>query len=84
MAIADDSWLSSLRPQPARVTVDDYEVLPEEICRAIEVVDGYVVYSEAPTPAHQTAGRRLANLIEREARTAMSHGRECLTATPYR
>jgi Uma2 family endonuclease len=61
------------------VTVDDYEVLPEEICRAIEVVDGYVVYSEAPAPAHQTAGRRLANLIEREARTAMSHGHECLT-----
>jgi hypothetical protein len=67
-AIPAGSWLSSLRPQSARVTAEEYEVLPEEICRAIEIVDGYVVYSEAPTPAHQTASRRLANLIDRDAR----------------
>jgi Uma2 family endonuclease len=79
MAIADDGWLSSLRPQPARMTAEEYEALPEEICRAIEIVDGYVVYSEAPTPAHQTAGRRLANLIERDARAAMTRGHGCLT-----
>jgi Uma2 family endonuclease len=79
MAIADHSWLSSLRPQPDRVTAEEYAVLPEEICRAIEIVDGYVVYSEAPTPAHQTAGRRLANRIERDARAAMAGGHECLT-----
>jgi Uma2 family endonuclease len=78
-AIPDGSWLSSLRPQPARVTAEEYEILSEEICQAIEIVDGYVVYSEAPTPAHQTAGRRLANLIERDARAAMSRGHGCVT-----
>ncbi len=78
-AIPDGSWLASLRPQPARVTAEEYEALPEEICRAIEIVDGYVVYSEAPAPAHQTAGRRLANLIERDARTAVSRGHGCVT-----
>jgi Uma2 family endonuclease len=78
-AIPNGSWLASLQPQPTRVTGEQYEVLPEEICRAIEIVDGYVVYSEAPSPAHQIAGRRLANLIERDARTAMSRGYECIT-----
>lgn len=77
--IPDGSWLSALRPQPARVTAEEYEVLAEDICRAIEIVDGYVVYSEAPAPEHQTAGRRLANLIERDARTAMARGHGCAT-----
>jgi Uma2 family endonuclease len=51
----------------------------EEIAKAIEIVDGYVVYCEAPTPDHQMAGRRLANLLERHARQAVARGHECLT-----
>lgn len=78
-ALPDDSWLLSIRPQLARMTAEDYRALPQEICRAIEVVDGYVAYSEAPSPAHQTAARRLANLMEGFARAAMSSGHECLT-----
>ncbi|MBE1591429.1 Uma2 family endonuclease [Nonomuraea angiospora] len=78
-ALPEDSWLHSIRPQPSRVTAEEYEELPEEIARAIEIVDGYVVYCEAPAPDHQSAGRRLANLLERYARDAMSRGHECLT-----
>ncbi|MDX3108524.1 Uma2 family endonuclease [Nonomuraea angiospora] len=78
-ALPEDSWLRSIRPQPSRVTAEEYEELPEEIARAIEIVDGYVVYCEAPTPDHQSAGRRLANFLERYARDAMSRGHECLT-----
>ncbi|NRQ35610.1 Uma2 family endonuclease [Nonomuraea sp. NN258] len=78
-ALPEDSWLLSIRPQPGRVTSEEYEELPEEIARAIEIVDGYVVFCESPTPDHQTAGRRLANLLERHARQAMSRGHECLT-----
>ncbi|MBP2705965.1 Uma2 family endonuclease [Microbispora sp. RL4-1S] len=78
-ALPDDSWFHRLRPQPSPVTAEEYEALPEEICRAIEIVDGYVVYCEAPSPDHQTAARRLANLIEREAKAAMGRGRGCLT-----
>ncbi|TMR99038.1 Uma2 family endonuclease [Nonomuraea basaltis] len=78
-ALPEDSWLHSIRPQPSRVTAEEYEQLPEEIARSIEIVDGYVVYCEAPTPDHQTAGRRLANLLERHARQAMSRGHECVT-----
>ncbi|MFC4058719.1 Uma2 family endonuclease [Planomonospora corallina] len=78
-ALPADSWLLSIRPQPARVTAEEYEALPEEIARAIEIVDGYVVYCAVPTPDHQTAGRRLADLLERYARAAMGDGHECLT-----
>ncbi|MEO3785669.1 Uma2 family endonuclease [Actinocorallia sp. B10E7] len=78
-ALPEDSWLLNLRPQPARVTAEEYEALPEEIAKAIEIVDGYVVYCAAPTPDHQTAGRRLANMLERHAREAMSEGHERVT-----
>lgn len=78
-ALPDDSWLLNIRPQPALVTAEEYEALPEEIAKAIEIVDGYVVYCAAPTPDHQTAGRRLANMLERHARDAMGKGHECVT-----
>jgi len=77
-ALPDDSWLLSIRPQPELVTAAEYDALPEEIAKAIEIVDGNVVYCAAPTPDHQTAGRRLTNLLERHARDAMSKGHECL------
>ncbi len=38
-----------------------------------------MVYRAAPTPDHQTAGRRLANLLERHARAAMREGHERIT-----
>jgi hypothetical protein len=78
-ALPEDNWLLGLRPQPAQVTAEEYAALPEEIAQAIEIVDGYVVYREAPAPDHQTAGRRLANLLERHARTAMDRGHRCVT-----
>jgi Uma2 family endonuclease len=78
-ALPDDSWLLNIRPQPALVTAEEYEALPEEIAKAIEIVDGYVVYCAVPTPDHQIAGRRLANVLERHAREAMGKGHECVT-----
>lgn len=47
-ALPEDSWLHDLRPQPARVTAAEYEALSEDLARAIEIVDGYVVFCEAP------------------------------------
>ncbi|MCA2222915.1 Uma2 family endonuclease [Nonomuraea aurantiaca] len=77
-ALLDDSWLLNIRPQPMPVTAEEYEALPEEIAKAIEIVDGYVAYCATPTPDHQTAARRLANMLERHAREAMSKGHECV------
>jgi hypothetical protein len=48
-ALPDDSRLRTIRPRPSPVTAEEYEALPEEIARAIEIVDGHVVYREAPT-----------------------------------
>jgi Uma2 family endonuclease len=78
-ALPEDDWLHTLRPQREQITAEDYLRLPEELSRAIEIVDGYVVFCEAPSPQHQIAGRRLANLIERAARAAMASGGGCLT-----
>jgi Uma2 family endonuclease len=78
-ATSADSWLLGIRPQLERITAAAYQALPEDICRAIEIVDGYIVFCEAPSPAHQTAARRLANMIERYARAAMSRGDDCFT-----
>lgn len=40
---------------PDGLTVEDYEALPEETCRRIEIVDGAVVLSPSPHRDHQDA-----------------------------
>jgi Uma2 family endonuclease len=49
---------------PSGLTAADYEALPEEVCRRVEVVDGAVIVSAAPRRQHQIIARRLANLLE--------------------
>jgi Uma2 family endonuclease len=46
------------------LTAADYDALPEEICRQIEVVDGAIVVSPRPRRIHQVIARRLANTLE--------------------
>ncbi|WP_207756278.1 Uma2 family endonuclease [Nonomuraea cypriaca] len=78
-ASTEDNWLHSIRPQLSGISAEEYEKLPEEISRAIEIVDGHVVYRESPAPSHQIASRRLANVLERCARQAMNRGHDCVT-----
>lgn len=54
-------WLDLL---PTGLSAADYEALPEEVCRRIEVVDGAIIVSAAPRRQHQAIARRLANVIE--------------------
>jgi Uma2 family endonuclease len=42
----------------------DYEALPADICRRIEVVDGAIIVNPAPRRLHQIIARRLANALE--------------------
>jgi Uma2 family endonuclease len=49
------------------LTVADYEALPEEVCRQIEIVDGAVLVSPSPRRVHQRIVRRLANALEAAA-----------------
>ncbi|MGW4643944.1 Uma2 family endonuclease [Sphaerisporangium sp. NPDC004334] len=46
-------------PSSLLITEEEYEALPEEICKTIEVVDGRVVFCESPTPGHQRVSRNL-------------------------
>ncbi|MEU6642053.1 Uma2 family endonuclease [Saccharomonospora sp. NPDC046836] len=49
---------------PGGLTVEDYQELPEEICRHIEIVDGAIVVNPAPRRPHQTIIRRLSYALE--------------------
>lgn len=42
----------------------EYIALSEELSRQIEVVHGYVIVCESPTPQHQHVSRRLASTLE--------------------
>lgn len=48
----------------AGLTAADYDALPEDVCRQIEVVDGAIFVSPSPRRSHQRVVRRLANVLE--------------------
>lgn len=50
----------------------EYEALPEDICRRIEIVDGAIVVNAAPRRQHQDICRRLANALETACETAFA------------
>lgn len=54
-------WMVS---QPEGLTAEDYDALPEEISRRIEVIDGVPRLSPSPSWPHQVVGRHLANAVE--------------------
>jgi hypothetical protein len=49
---------------PDGLSAREYEALPEDICRRIEIVDGAIVVNAAPRRQHQDLCRRLANTLE--------------------
>jgi Uma2 family endonuclease len=66
-------WYKSF---PEVMTEEEYEALPEEVARRIEVVHGHVIRCQSPSPEHNRIARRLANAIER----AFSPSGPCLRA----
>lgn len=49
---------------PEQITERDYELLPEDFCRTIEVVDGHIVKCESPSRLHNRVARRMAARME--------------------
>lgn len=49
---------------PNTMSEADYAALPEGVACRIEVVHGYVIVRESPTPQHQQVARRLATAFE--------------------
>jgi Uma2 family endonuclease len=46
------------------LTGAEYDALPEDICRQIEIIDGSVVVNPRPLRPHQRVVRKLANVLE--------------------
>jgi Uma2 family endonuclease len=59
-ATAVPGWMSL----PDGLSAAEYEALPEDICRRIEIVDGAIIVNAAPRRLHQDICRRLANVLE--------------------
>lgn len=57
---------------PDGLSAAEYEALPEDICRRIEVVDGAIIVNAAPRRLHQDICRRLANALEAACETAIA------------
>ncbi|MEV0029270.1 Uma2 family endonuclease [Nocardia sp. NPDC050793] len=49
---------------PEQITARDYEQLPEDFCRTIEVIDGHIVKCESPSRLHNRVARRMAARME--------------------
>lgn len=64
-------WAREENLQPEPITVEVWRQLPEDFCRLVEVVNGEVVRAEPPTRAHQSASRRLADLLDGAATAHM-------------
>jgi Uma2 family endonuclease len=57
---------------PDGMGAEEYEALPEEICRRIEIVDGAIIVNAAPRRLHQDICRRLANVLEAASGPALA------------
>lgn len=49
---------------PEGLTAADYDVLSEEICRRIEIIDGGVIVNAAPRRSHQHITHRITDLLK--------------------
>ncbi|MFI7002935.1 Uma2 family endonuclease [Nocardia sp. NPDC050175] len=65
-------WAKSDNLQPEPITVEIWRQLPEDFCRQVEVINGAAIRAEAPIRSHQTAARRLVELLESAAKAHVS------------
>src|SRR5215470_4881455 len=51
-------------PDSLMLSEEQYDALPDQYRKMIEVIDGYVVVCQSGSPEHSRVARRLANLLE--------------------
>ncbi|MFD0683407.1 Uma2 family endonuclease [Actinomadura fibrosa] len=49
---------------PDQITAEDYERLPEDFCRSIEVIDGHMVKCESPSRVHNRVAYNLTTAFK--------------------
>lgn len=62
-------WIGSY---PNGLSAADYDALPEEDCRNIEIVDGAIVVSPSPSRSHQRIAQRLVSALEAAVATSLA------------
>ncbi|MDA2811132.1 Uma2 family endonuclease [Nocardiopsis sp. RSe5-2] len=55
-------WATS--PESLLLTEGQYDALPDQVRKLIEVIDGHVIFCQSGTPEHSDVARRLANAFE--------------------
>jgi Uma2 family endonuclease len=63
------------------LTAEQWDAMPEGICRRIEVVDGHVIFMQSPTHDHKSAEISLAYHLRREASAFAKANGRCLRTT---
>lgn len=56
------SWASD--PESLSITEEQYDALPDQVRKVIEVIDGNVILCQSGSPEHSDIARRLANRLE--------------------
>jgi Uma2 family endonuclease len=56
------AWTSD--PTSLILTEEQYDALPDQVRKLIEVIDGHVIFCQSGTPEHSDVSRRLANRLE--------------------
>jgi Uma2 family endonuclease len=56
------AWVTD--PDSLTLTEEQYDDLPDQVRKLIEVIDGHVIFCQSGTPEHSDIGRRLANRLE--------------------
>jgi Uma2 family endonuclease len=53
-----------------QISAEQYDAMPEELCRNIEIVDGMVHMSPSPTPFHNDIALHIANVVRAAGKPA--------------
>lgn len=56
------AWVTD--PESLTLTEEQYDALPDQVRKLIEVIDGHVIVCQSGTPEQTDAARRLANRLE--------------------
>lgn len=56
------AWVTD--PDSLTLTEEQYDDLPGDIRKMVEVIDGHVIFCQSGTPEHSDVARRLANRLE--------------------
>lgn len=54
----------AIAPEPLVLTEEEYDTLPEDVQKRIEVIDGHVIFCRSGSPEHNIVARRLANAFD--------------------